>query len=953
MFDRISQGIGLSLVLVTTLFSPFRHVAGQPSQGTIRAAHFALTYDRRGITGLWNPQDPFQANLVSDDGRLGEPVVTYRVEGGDWLPIYTGARRLEAEPEKGMLTYTDFDPGSPLKMVQQFTLADEILDWTIEIETTMNFPVQIGDLALPIPWRFPVGDARTIFERSWTKHHFIAGHGSFLYFVRPSGEPPYLVITVHPGTKFEYYTSEGRRNYRAYIHSGLSGGRETRGSWRQPHTVLTLQPAGAPGSAVRYGVRFQWAWSYAEMREILYREGLFDIRVVPGMTVPEDLTALIALRTKARIEALEPEFPDKTRITYLGERRPDHHLYRIAFARLGENLVTIRHDGGRRTYLEFFVTEPIETLIKKRSRFITRRQQHRDPSKWYNGLYSVYDMKNKILRSPEDTDGFDYWWGYVLASDDPVLGKAPFVAAKNVHFPDPEEIASVEYYIEHFVWGGLQRTDQEHPYPYGIYGVPNWKVNRDPDPRARAGIRNRHLDKMPIWRSFDYPHVIMLYFHMYEIARKYPQMVRYLDARGYLERAYQTARAYFLYPYEILPLEYETYKIGCYNEVVIPSLIAALEREGFLEKAAWLRGEWEKKVKYFIYDDPYPYRSEYPFDRTAFETTYAVAKYGATHEMKPDENLWFDKRLRKWYSHPVVRKEDALAFMERQRRANLAVRGWLEAAYYLLGADFTGSSDVGAMSYMAAMGGWAILDYAIHFARDPAEWLQLGYASILSSWSLMNTGRPETNYGFWFPGEENDGAAGWQFMTAKFGRAWIRKDMPRGAWHYDGEIDLGFGGALRAAATILTRDPLFEWFAYGGALAVSEGEFSILPRDGLRKRFHIVLPDFRMTIELDRDGFAAERPIVVAKDFGRIRLSVENRTSDAHVTQLRVSLRDTAIGVDSGQEPEVPRTTYAVVHDGRRVGTVRLGEESEIELRISGSTTIVELIREREGSRRN
>lgn len=941
------------LGLVAAFPYRFGPASGQDLSGTIRTENFVLAYDRRGITRLWNPHDPFQADLLSGEGRLGEPVVTYRVEGGDWLPIYTGTRTLQAEPDKGALTYTDFDPGSPLKMVQQFKIEGDVLDWTIEIETTMNFPVQIGDLALPIPWRFPAGETRTIFERSWTKHHFISGHGSFLYFVRPNGEPPYLVITVHPGTKFEYYTSEGRRNYRAYIHSGLSGGRETRGSWRQPHTFLELRPAGASGSAIRYGIRFQWARSYAEIREILYREGLFDIRIVPGMTVPEDLTAILALHTKARVEALEPEVPEHARITYLGERRPDHHLYRIAFSRPGENLLTIRHDGGRRTYLEFFVTEPLETLIKKRSRFITHRQQHRDPSRWYNGLYSVYDMKNKVLRSPDDTDGFDYWWGYVLASDDPALGKAPFVAAKNVHFPDPEEIASVEYYIEHFVWGGLQRTDQEHPYPYGIYGVPNWKVNRDPDPRARAGIRNRHLDKMPIWRSFDYPHVIMLYFHMYEIARKYPHLVRYLDARGYLERAYQTARAYFLYPYEILPEEYETYKIGCYNEVVILSLIAALEREGFPEKAAWLRSEWEKKVKYFIYDDPYPYRSEYPFDRTAFETTYAVAKYGATHEMKPDHNLWFDKKLRKWYAHPVVRKEDARAFMERQLRANLAVRGWLEAAYYLLGADFTGSSDVGAMSYMAAMGGWAILDYAIHFATDPADWLQLGYASILSSWSLMNTGRPETNYGFWFPGKENDGAAGWQFMTAKFGRAWIRKDMSRGAWHYDGEIDLGFGGALRAAATILTRDPLFDWFAFGGALTTSEDGFSIIPRDGLRKRFHIVLADFRMTIELDRDGLAAERPIFVARDFGRIRVVIENRTADAHVTLFKVSLRDAALGEKSPKETGSERMAYAVVQEGRRVGIVRLGEESEIALNISGDATVVELVREREGGRRN
>ena len=42
---------------------------------------------------------------------------------------------------------------------------------------------------------------------------------------------------------------------------------------------------------------------------------------------------------------------------------------------------------------------------------------------------------------------------------------------------------------------------------------------------------------------------------------------------GYLERAYQTARAYFTYPYEILPW-YETYKWGCYNELVIVPLAA-------------------------------------------------------------------------------------------------------------------------------------------------------------------------------------------------------------------------------------------------------------------------------------------------------------------------------------------------------------------------------------------
>jgi hypothetical protein len=901
-----------------------------PATGKIKNANFLLSYDGRGVTGLSNPKDPSSAEFLTPGGRLGEPVLKYRIGLGDWLDIYTSERSVIAEPQVGSLTYTDLVQGAPMKMVQRFRTDGTVLDWTIDLETVMDFPVVIGDLAFLLPWRFPFGEnPQVVFEKSYTKHHFISGHGSFLYFVKPNGEPPYLVVTVHPGTKLEYYASEGRSGYRAFVHSSLTGGIETRGSWRQEHTSLKLGPAAAPDNKASYGIRFQWANSYDEIREILYREGLFDVRVVPGMTVPDDLSARFALHTKARIESVTPEFPKETRLTDMGEKKPGYHMYQVEFKRLGENLLTITHDGGRKTYLEFFATEPLETLIKKRSGFIAGRQQHRDPSKWYDGLFSVYDMKNKVLRGPDNTDGFDFWWGYVLACDDPALCKAPFIASKNVHFPVREEIAAVEYYLEHFVWGKLQRTDKETPYPYGIYGVPNWMVSRDPV--KRAAIENRNLDKMKIWRSYDYPHVVMLYFHMYEIAKKYPSLTKYLDAPGYLERAYQTARAYFIYPYEILPW-YETYKWGCYNELVILSLIDALEKEGFKDRADWLRAEWEKKVKYSVYDDKYPFRSEYAVDRTAFESSYALAKYGATNEMKPDTNLWFDKRLEKWYSHPFVKKEDSRAFMDRQLKAGLAVRGWLETAYYLLGADFTASSDTGSMSYMAAMGGWAILDYAVNFAPVPYDWLQLGYASFLSSWSLMNTGRPETNYGYWFPGKENDGATGWQFLTAKYGRAWIRKEMPRGAWHYDGEIDLGYGAALRTAATVLTRDPLFDWLAYGGALTIDRDGLSIIPRDGLRQRFFAVLAKERLKIELDRDGFAAGRRIDTDKNLNKVHFIMENRTGDAHATMFKIF--------------PMGKASYIVYQDGRKIGMAKAGTESIIAFRVSEPSADIELIKQ-------
>ena len=870
--------------------------------GQVRTGDFALSFDGRGLTGISAASDPYGAQLLAPGGRLGV-VVKYRVEGGDWLDLYQNDPvRTASTPDT--VVFTNDVGGTVLRFAQTFRTDGRVLDWTIDVANRTQEAVEIGDFALNLPWRAPGGeDPETIFERSWTKHQFISGHGSFLYFVRPNGEPPYLIATARPGTRLEYSTSPGGRgsSFLAFVHSALTGGAEARGTWRQPHTNLTLGPAGTPTGAVRYGLRFRWAMSYDELRAILFDEGAFDVRVVPGMTVPSDLDARFSLHTKAGIEGIRPEFPADTTITPLGAPAPGHLLYRVRFARLGENRLTIVHDGGRETHLEFFVTEPLETLIKKRARFLAARQQHRDPSKWYDGLFSVYDMRAKTLRSPDDTDGFDYWWGYVVAADDPVLGKAPFLASKNLRFPDQGEIAAIEYYLEHFVWGKLQRTDEETPYPWGLHGVPNWRETRDPKLRMRTS--NANLEKMKIWRSYDYPHVTMLYFHMYEIATKYPSMVKYLDARGYLDRAYNTARAYFTYPNEILPW-YETYKWGCYNELVIIDLMDALDREGFADRAAWLRGEWEKKVKYFVYDDKYPFRSEYAIDRTAFESTYALAKYGATHDMAPDTNLWFDRNRKVWYSHPSVSREDSRSFMDRQLRAGMAVRGWLEPAYYLLGSDFTGSSDVGSLSYMASMGGWGILDYGLRFAQVPWDWLQLGYASYLSSWALMNTGRPDTNYGYWFPGPENDGASGWQFMTAKFGRAWIRKDVPRGPWHYDGEIDLGYGAGLRMAATIVADDPLFGLIAYGGTIETDGSRVSVVPRDGLRQRLAVVGPGgsagpvtarpealFKppagvLRIEVDRDGFAAETPVSFDRGLRRVAFTLENRTGDRHTTVL-------------------------------------------------------------------
>jgi hypothetical protein len=927
--------------------------SGEPPV-VVEKGDFRFACDERGVSGLTNPRDPFKAALMPAAGpRGGRPpvlglTVSFRTDkSSGWTELAPRGPERTITPEAGRAVYSSGGPGAPIKVLETFETDGRAFDWTIALESKAAAPVEVGDLAVSIPAAGPYGeDPAQIFERGFLRHQFISGAGSFIYFVRASGAPPYLLVTVHPGTKLEYWDGSARGGGRVFVHSGRSGPAETRGTWRQAHTSLDLAPAGEPGSRVNYGFRFQWASSYDELRSLLYEAGLFDVRVVPGMTVPEDLPARFSLRTKARIEDVVAEFPDQTTIRSLGEPLPGHRVYEASFRRLGENMLTVVHNGGRRTFLEFFVTEPLEILIKKRAAFLVSRQQIRDPSKWWDGVYGPYDMEAKVTRTIEDPDIFLDRMVYVLTCDDPGLCKAPYLAAKNVLYPDKKEIASIEYYLERFVWGKLQRRDDETPYPYGVYGTPNWFVNRDPA-RRRAYAEKlrdnatalRDLPKEHVWRSYDYPHIVMLYYHMYQIAKMYPALSTYLDAAGYLERAWGTAKAFFTYPYGIYPEYYETYKWGLYNELVVLELMAALEREGFPDRAAWLRGEWEKKVKYFVYDDRYPFRSEYAFDRTAFESTYAFAKYGATRDMAPDKDLWFDVKKNRWYSHPVVRREDSRDFMDRQLYAGLSVRGWLNPAFYTLGAD-------PGVSYMAAMGGWGVLDYALNFAPKPFDWLQLGYASYLSSWCLMNTGRPETHYGYWYSGSENDGASGWQFMSAKAGSAWMGSSypggvtVPRGPWRYDGEIDLGYGGALRMASTVVARDPVFGWIAFGGRLEEKQAEVSVEPRDGVRRRLAAVVPGssqgdpLRLKVELERDGFAAGQTIAIDKALRTIAFAVENRTADAHRTGLRVS-------APAG-------FAYELVRDGKRIPFVATGDWDyplRAEIEIDGPAVKVEVVR--------
>jgi hypothetical protein len=383
---------------------------------------------------------------------------------------------------------------------------------------------------------------------------------------------------------------------------------------------------------------------------------------------------------------------------------------------------------------------------------------------------------------------------------------------------------------------------------------------------------------------------------MYRVAKNHPQIDTALTAREYLQRAYGTANALFTVPYEVE--RWSAYRTGFYNELVIVDLIDDLAAAGMAAEAASLREHWEKKIDFFVNGRPDLFRSEYPFDSTGFESTHALARYAMQHAAGNQEKADGQKSL-----------EAAQSFLKRQMAANLFCRGCLEPAYYLLGSDYRGSGGNSyTLTYMSQMGGWAVLDHALHFAADPTAQLRLGYASYLSAWALMNTGIPESNYGYWFPSEANDGGAGGGFEPAPFGRTWLGQPHHRGSWYYACEIDLGYCGALRAARTVLADDPIFGRTCFGGDWSEGRNGIEVTPKDGVRRRFHALIAGRKLHVELDNDRFAADTPLELQEDLREIRFRLESDYEAEHVARLRVG------GLSTGR--------YTVTHGSEQVASL-------------------------------
>lgn len=866
-----------------------------------------------GIFQLSDPQDSYGTNYVMnpsikpnydiDDSRwVGDMKFTFSKNGSKSYSAVTSLsddiREVSGDGKSVTVSYEGESENQyglkDIDLTESYVLSDDgkKLNWNIHMKNTSGETLEVEDLGFPLlmnSWWQTNQDG--IYEQNVARHSFVGKDGSYIYWQRPNGDGSFLVMIPQEGTSLEFkdkarYSEgpfaesdpswEGLVEY--FIHS--KNITQTRSGAYLPSTSLTMEAEAEQD----YGFTFCFANSYSELHDILYDAGLVDTVSLPGMTIPQNMEATLAVRAKDGITSITGEDGKDIKITAAGDGNDGYSLYKISFGDLGTNNVTIHYGDGKESVLQYYSTKAVEELIDANTEFITTKQQAKT-DKGYNGAYLQWDMSTGKLITWDDYPGGGWKQWMAGGSDDAGLSSAVYVSEKNVTSPDKEQIESLDYYIENFIWGYMQKHD--------TYEVYRWYDGKEGTPSDQG-----------TWRSYNYIHVANTYYNMYQIAKDYPGTTK-LTADEYLMRGYNTLKAMFTYGM-FDGKNYSNggqgaYVFGAMGEMNLPEILEALQTEKHNDEYNWLKEKITKKMETLFAED-YPFASEMSIDTTGFETCYTLAKMFGNTEMA-----------------------------EKVMKASLACRG-VQPLWYYYGSD---NRHMGEswwnLGYETQLGAWQQQDYLYEYmdADDDEfdEYMRGTYGAYLAGWSNINVGQISDN-------EANYGAASWQYQSEKGKNGYSYIPSLDGWWAWSGESALGFWGGLKTASANVVEDDIVGLYGYGCDVDYTDGVYTITPKDGVRTRMTLYNVN-KFSLELEKAQYKEAK---VNDSLTDISFTVESSLDQAYapvITLKKLPAGNYVVTVDGKKN-----TTFT--SDGS-VSEVSLKEISsgdhEVEISLAGEVT--------------
>ena len=737
----------------------------------------------------------------SSDGyyNLGDVTLRVRSGSGPWKSFSSAADHTRFKPLHipGALAAGDLTPvGCPVtihrewrhkngKLVMRFTLANRTAE-----------PVEIGAFGAAMVFN------NLLTGRSLEEAHdrcsfadpYIGGEAGYLQVTRLNGHGPALLVLPERGTSFEAYrplyddptprdvTFEGF--YEWMTQSKAYGDQDWKGvqPWNRP-TSRMLQP----GQSTSYGFEFVLAPGIQKIESTLIANKRPVVIGVPGYVLPTDQMGRLFIHSDRPIRAIKVDPAGAFRLRPDG--RPTPHGWRgftLAGKRVGRCRLTILYADGLRQFVQYNVIPPEATQVRRLGAFHASKQWFTDPKDPFFRTFSFMPFNRDTGRMVLQ---HSHSW-FVGLSDEIGAGASVAMAMKNLGQPDPQEIALLEKYATHTLWGHVQNPDysvRASLFYYEPRLFPGYYTIRGGWDKARSETT---------WRTFNYPHVAAVYWALYRLARDHRGLVKTQPWQWYLNHAYQTVMA--------IPKFAPGYaQFGLMVGSVFPKILRDLRREGWNKQAAAMEAMMRRRADHWD-TLRYPFGSEMPWDSTGQSEIATWCRYfGFSDKVRVtvDAVLGYMPTVPNWAYNGAAR-----------RYFDAPVNGtkWPQIVRM---TNHYGSS-INSIPLLAA------------YEADPGNLylLRVGYAGM--SEVMANIDRN----GFGSYGFDADPAV-LQFdpNTADYG--------------------IAFYGYAHGAGAYAMHDPEFGWLGFGCNLREDHGRVEILPRDGFRKRVFIGPAGLSLTLD--------------------------------------------------------------------------------------------------------
>ena len=525
-----------------------------------------------------------------------------------------------------------------IEIVSTYRLERDQIHWDFSIRNVSQETMVIGELGFPMVLNTIVnrGSAKTGLnhrkvegERYWNEHCFqtqylAAGHSSCYSAVRSGGKGERLMIIPKEDTFIEAIGEGGEYGHESMMRTkGTLVYLYSKSAARVPHENQHTEFILSPGEKKKFGFLFLRAKDIHDMKDKFVQNGKIDVKVIPGMVIPEDGEGKLLLRSIKTFHSIETD--DGIEIEQTGGMGGHYH-YKIRVSKEGQLKVKVNYGDNEWTTLVFYGTPPLEKLIKARADFIVRNQQVRDPEdpvcysfrSWDNDLERMVDNDMDAGLGPIDIGG----------SDDRSFAPPLFLSAKNVMYPNQNEINALDDFVEKFLYGKLQNKNAftvkasllgSHETYEACKGKKAFEQLERFLVKDDDGNETQWRDWSYIARPYNYSHVYNVYYNMYRIA-KHTSFRTSRAAKDYLLFAYKTAMALYLdstYEGNIRYRGYRNFEEGNFSESHAPlgsfrltDILEALEDEGLTEERKELLAMLEKRSEHFVTEE-YPFAAEF------------------------------------------------------------------------------------------------------------------------------------------------------------------------------------------------------------------------------------------------------------------------------------------------------------------------------------------------------